>query len=252
MDTSLEKICNICKGPQDIELEKINGKRLLYNSVLEMKQFEFKGKNSHTIDLPKQTSGVSNLIINGDWECISLEIGGQIFDKINKISGKNTFEILDNHSCLPFLDSHAIKVIMTGNNYTLQYDIVSIDSDVLSIQQRYFMKQQQYSGEQLLKIGNNKIPLNFNHPIEKLNVITSKKIENVELCIHNEFRYPFNQVNDLEWEFKFVDKTLNFSMLHYVWLLCNNMFENNILHTFATTNHIVCFFNGMAGLAFSK
>ncbi len=250
---TIAELNKIYWGAQDEAQQKHNGRRLLYNSVIETKQIKLWGNVTYNVRLPNNTSGISNVKIEGDWETIELEVGGQKFDKLYKIAGENTFDIFNHSSCLPLLEYHSIKFQITGgNNYTLQYDIVNVDSDGGFIANEIFLKQQQYTGAEDLAIGNNNIKLYFHHPVEKITVFTDYKVENLELFIDSKYKLPLTQIDDLKWELNFGDTPLNFSRMKHVRLLCNNTYENNHINTFATCHHIVRICGGMAGLRFSK
>jgi len=182
-------------------------------------------------------------------------------DRVHKESGKNTLEITNNGSCIPFGEHSKILFIVRGKNCILRYDIVSFDLKQLS-NINFFCKQQQYLGEERCNIGKTIVRINFNHPIEELFVVTDKKIENLKLQIvdkpHN---FSFTQIDELKWKLVFVDeknvtddkrKTLNFSMIKSSYVLFNNNFDNNIIRIFADTHAVICYSNGMTGLRFSK
>jgi hypothetical protein len=246
---TLKEICEHVVGSQDYSLKKLNGKRLLYTRIIESKKFTNSGKIRHKVEFLGEGTGVANMKIHGDWEHVRLEVGGQQFDKIYKETRENTFQMLNDGCCLPYLEYHEIDFCIEGGDYELEYDIVSVDFN-FKIQQEYFIKQIQYSGPEK-KID--KINISFNHPVEKIIVYTDKPVSNVQFLLSPKYFFPFTQIDSTHWEFQF-EPTLNFSVIDYrdPFIVCESTFEENTLHCIGITHHIVRFMYGMAGLAFSK
>lgn len=248
-EISLGHICTLTKGAQDVKLEEINGRKLLYQSVLETRTHECSGEYTIVLDLQEPYTGISNVRIDGDWEKCHIEIGCNIVERIHKISGENTFMGLSNGSCFPLLEHDKIHLRMCGTTYTVKYDIVTIDRMMLEYSE-FFIKQNHCNEFVPLQSGQNNNLIWFNHPIEKLRVISEYPIEDLTLSLF-EYTFNFTNINDLTWEFAF-EPTLNFSRIDKIRILCNNAFEGNLLHVFATSHHIIKFLNGRAGLEFTK
>ena len=176
---SLKEICTNVVGIQDTRLKDLNGKRLLYNEVIETKKFTNSGKITHKIEFPSDGTGVANMKIYGNWESVRLMVGGQQFDKLSKDIPINTFQMLNDGCCLPYLEYHNIEFFIEGGDYQLEYDIVSVDFN-FEIDQEYFVKQLQYSGPEK---NVDKININFNHPVEKIIVYTEKPVSNVQFLM---------------------------------------------------------------------
>jgi len=176
---TLKEICENVVGIQDTRLKDLNGKRLLYNEVIETKKFTNYGGVTHKIEFPGDGTGVANMKIYGNWEVVRLMVGGQQFDKLSKDIHVNTFEMLNQGCCLPYLKYHSIDFSIEGDDYELEYDIVSVDFN-FEIEQKYFVKQLQYSGPEK-KID--KINISFNHPVEKIIIYTEKPVSNVQFLI---------------------------------------------------------------------
>jgi len=246
---TLKEICENVVGVQDSHLKKLNGKRLLYNKVIERKKFINSGKIRHKAEFLGEGTGVANMKIHGDWEHVILMVGGQQFDKIYKEIRENTFQMLNDGCCLPYLEYHEMDFCIEGGDYQLEYDIVSVDFN-LKTQQEYFVKQIQYSGPQ-----NNvdKINISFNHPVEKIIVYTEKPVSNVQFLLSQMYFFPFTQIDSTHWELNF-EPTLNFSVIDYrqTCIVCESSFKENTLHYTGITHHLVKFMHGMAGLVFSK
>ena len=80
--------------------------------------------------------------IYGNWEAVRLMVGAQQFDKLSKDIYVNTFQMLNDGCCLPYLKYHNIEFFIEGGDYQLEYDIVSVDFK-FEIHQEYFVKQLQ-------------------------------------------------------------------------------------------------------------
>lgn len=250
MDKNLELLAKKYIGAQDVAVKNLNKRRFTYSQKIETVSKNLKGSEKYKIDL-QQGTGIANVIITGDWNHAIVSIGFQQLDRIYKISGENTFDMFNNGLCIPYLEYSDITIYINGYDYNLQYDIVKVN-EAMYTNTDYFIKQQQFTGVEHLLVGKINTGLNFNHPIEKITVITTFPVTDLLLILDNKYRLHFVNVSDLKWEFNFGDNPVNFSRIDRSMLTCDNTYSNNEMYVFGLSHHIIKIMSGKLGLAFTK
>ncbi len=249
-------------GAQDEKLKNMdkNKQRLFYDNIIEHKKVEYIHNNiQDKYDIIcisyEPNLGVANVKITGDWQQLDLEVGGMRLDRIYRVSEENSFDIFNKGSCMPTLEHHnVIKLISKGTNYTVEYDLVSVNNNIpVNTYPAYFIKQQVYDNHDNLIIGTHKFPVWFNHPTEKLTVYSDEPIEDVVLAIAFDLKINFTQISPLKWEINFGEEYApNFSRMDCAKIYFKNNFENNQVHFWGTSHAIIKYGAGMCGLAFAK
>lgn len=255
MITFIEELCDTWKNRQNTILETLKGECPIYTSILETRSVKVENKGrcfSHKVVIPRRGMGLSNVRLVGDWKYAIIEVGSQIFDHVHKVFGKNTFELFDGGLCLPFVEYHDIVLKVYGTDFTMYYDIVSIENtkDEYLIM-RQFMDNP-YGDKLVLK--KNQVEIGLLGCIETIKVTTEKPVEDVKVCFQK-YQLPLTRVDDLNWKLTFSDRLLNVNNIinglkcDFI-ISCNNKHKNNKMYTTSIIHEVLRLRSGMAGLAF--
>jgi hypothetical protein len=230
-----QKLAELTTNSQNIELEKINRKRLSYDNIIETKEFKLSGHRLFTAKTNSIYDAIANFSIVGDWEVAILLVENDgnfvAVDKIHKSSGQNVFDALNNSSFIPC----DVTIRILGDSYLIKYDIV--DYTPFPINDKYFIRNQIYGLYNINLLGVNKLTLQFNDIIEKIYLITKFPVDNVLLVV-NDIEFNFTKINEMKWEISFYNSYINFNRIDKKFIICENLSDSNELELFATSHHI--------------
>lgn len=261
---------------QEVPQELINANRYFMESPSErMEEFiEVIKKYKHTYfkTIKRQTQsrieldnrdlsgnlGFTGLRFQGDpmkIKSITFSIGGQRMDKIYpSITGQ--FDSIDIFNILILRSEFhdvALEVEFIGESQlSVEWDLVRLIEKPRSAE--IICVSTSYTGEEHLGEGQNKVQLNFNHPVKELRIYADEPLESIILCLDKKYNFhvPYSCIQNAKYVYKYVFQTpVNFSRIDYADLKVKSSTKNT-LHVFAKSINIVRFNSGMAGLAFSK
>lgn len=221
---------------------------------------------------------------------IQFNIGGQ---RINKVY-PNLYNIpLIEEGCVyPAVQWHDMKLYVSNTDFVeITVDIIKIDTlklyktnnlyqkvythtikdidvhKVYNLHEEKYMKDipchaaemlintPQYIGEEKLEKGENKFFNSYNHPINKLTLLSTIKLNSpiFTILIYN-FQFEYKGTYDDKYHYEIVfDLPLNFSRLKYEDAYTKIFTEETgSIHLFVNTLQILRMMVGMYGLAFSK
>lgn len=213
--------------------------------------------------------GISNIRVKANKEDVQFELhlGGQRLEKIGwhphfqDNDGFYSFEITKNN-IIPIYDVF-IHEVYIGINYIEPVEI-SYTLDYIEIEpfpQNDFIdcmyRSNQFTGFEIAKGGvENKFNMYFNHPMEALDIITTKKLNKIRFGINSEMNNSFDISLTKEKDDYFVyqikfNPTINFSRIDHPTLqvLCD---EDTEICTFGKYLGIMSMQNGMYGGRFTK
>jgi hypothetical protein len=195
-------------------------------------------------------------------ESISLEIGGQRFDKIYPfITGRfDSMPLLD--TVIPYPAFHEICFVVEfcekDQPLEIYYDQVDIKNE--DYKQTYeksydtIFVSTQYNGNEEVSAGLGSIKLNYNHPILRMVFFTDEPLTKPQIILDNDHKLhvPYKGIQGKKHVYEVgFNTTINFSRVNSSSFDFETSTKNTI-YPFAICYNIARFMSGMAGLAFSK
>ena len=189
-------------------------------------------------------------------ESISLEIGGQRFDKIYpSITGQfDRIQLFDTVVPNPIYHKIWARIVFLKEDVPLEvsYDRVVLKGTLKNYEA--FYSSNQYVGAESVKKGKGTIGLPYNHPVESIRILSKDRLTNVVLTFdkHHRLHCPFKGIQNgmYLYEMSF-NSLINFSRIENARLEFEAK-EDTTMYPFAKTWNVGRFMNGMAGIAFSK
>lgn len=194
-----------------------------------------------------ESKGIANFRIEGNWDAVSICVGGQQLDKIYSLmNNTNSFDLLDGGKCMPFLKKHPISLtIVSSGKYKVSYDIVELADPAPEYE--YVFTAHQYCGPET---DCEQVKLQFNHVVTKLCVKPDRSVGSVELFMHDEKVCDLVKVDGAIWLYEFPKELcINMSRLD----MLNIRFDVSVnCDTWVESKQLLRVMSGMAGAAFSK
>jgi hypothetical protein len=221
-----------------------------------------KKKNIVTVEFlqkGEENLGFTGLRFAGDpsaVESISLEIGGQRFDKIYpSITGQfDRIQLFDTVVPNPIYHKIWARIVFLKEDVPLEvsYDRVVLKGTLKNYEAIY--SSNQYVGAESVKKGKGTISLPYNHPVESIRILSKDRLTNVVLTFdkHHRLHCPFKGIQNGMYLYEISFNCLiNFSRIENARLEFEAK-EDTTMYPFAKTWNVGRFMNGMAGIAFSK
>lgn len=220
-------------------------------------------KDNNQIDIyflqeNKERLGFTGLQFFGDpsaVESITLEIGGQRFDKIYpSITGKfDPIHLFD--TVVPNTIFHQIRVRICFHRQEspvqVSYDRVLLKEAVSKYEALYTSTQ--HYGPQEIKKGSRCLGFFFSHPVERIRIFSKTRLEKVALHLdEHKLHVPAKGLQNCYYLYEIAfNGLINFSRIDKPYFIFETQ-EDTTLYVFGKTHNVARFMGGMAGIAFSK
>ena len=249
-DEIIALLHNRSRGAQDRYYDKLNYENLpYYDELIETKSIELNSSyifpNSDT-DASLANKGIANIRVEGDYEYVSLDIGGQSIDRLYKVFHDNQMVNFKREKCcIPFLRDHNIEIICKNGTATITYDLVSISNGDKKYDYVYYSHS--YCGPEVISTRTRSISLCFNNMVKKLIVTCENPIASISLIPYpddetdetDETDAPdapvldldFTKINENLWELDFGNTHVNFSRIDNAKLYVSSLTPTTIYPT---------------------
>jgi hypothetical protein len=209
-----------------------------------------------------KNQGVTNFKITpaSSLNYVELEVGGQRFGRcilFTKLHNEVKLDLISDTNVFPILEFHDICIIFEtceSASITVSYDIVELETPYDD--KTYYsmlIKQEQYTGDELLKDGI--IKLNYNHPIICIYAFLPDDVEDARIILNNTDHNLVLTRKDNYYYYNFGEiTTINFSRVDNVKLVVKTTVPHPTFTTdvYAISKQMVMILQNMAGLKFSK
>ncbi len=267
---------------QDKTFEKFNFRKISEQIIPTGNVFQFSytkklqaTKNSHKISLDEEhvditkQYGLTNVRVKTSEETlVSLEIGGQRFGRVGyhpyykDKDGYFVFTLFEKN-IIPLFHEKVHSICLHVSNtkpceITYMFDYVEINSLSNNNAFEIMYNDQQFSGKEKVKGGDdeNKIQIDFNHPMKGLDVISTKNLIKVSF-VYNDLtnqpiHIPFTQEKDGYFVYHIdFHPTINFSQIDYANLRIKAVQDADV-YVFGKSMGLLRSICCMYGAAFTK
>jgi hypothetical protein len=249
-ESHLRALHDATYNAQNSAIEEVRTPQPRYTAVLEHVRKTFRAGTHSTLSLVGETlyEGIANVRICGDhWERAEVIVCGQRIATLYKCLDRNSFPLLDNGVCLPFVAGNPIQIHVDDRSppgsadYAIEYDRVVCEAEDVQFVYTDF----QYTGcEELSSAPVNKMRLPFNHPCTNITVKFEKPVELVELHLQPDnmttnYIIPLEKISEREFFLDFGSNTVNLSRIWHSYAIVKNSEPDNIAQCYVESLHIL-------------